>query len=94
MRLNEVLGKEGRLYLKGFEKLSVGATVISDILELRDFHVYRIENGFDWTVATKVGLDLIMSAVGFVGPIGLAISGAYFVLDIATDSFGGYGRMY
>ncbi|MBO7445759.1 MAG: hypothetical protein J6T86_05055 [Bacteroidales bacterium] len=55
---------------------------------------YLKQYGYDWNVTAKVGLDLIMSAVGFVGPVGLAISSTYFVVDLATDSFGGFGKMY
>ncbi len=37
---------------------------------------------------------MIMTVAGFLGPVGLAVSTAYFVLDVATDSFGGFGKMY
>jgi len=34
-----------------------------------------------------------MTGVGFLGPIGFGISVTYFVLDTATDGFGGYGKI-
>lgn len=93
-RYVQTLGKEGRLYLKGFKNLGVGMAFLSGAMEVGNYYLYRKENSFDWKVATKVGFDLIMSAVGFFGPVGLAISSAYFVLDVATDGFGGFGKMY
>ena len=55
---------------------------------------YLKQYGYDWNVTAKVGLDLIMTGVGFLGLIGLAISSTYFILDISTDGFGGFGKMY
>ena len=55
--------------------------------------VYLYNGGNDNRVWIKTGLDVTMTVVGFCGPIGLGISTAYFVLDTATDGFGGYGKI-
>ena len=39
------------------------------------------------------GLDVAMGLVGLCGPIGFGISMAYFVTDLTTDSFNGWGKI-
>ena len=80
LRYNEILGG--------------AAAVSSAVLDITNYCRYTTNNGFDWAVTTKFGMDMIMTVAGFLGPVGLAVSTAYFVLDVATDSFGGFGKMY
>lgn len=68
---------------------------VSASLEITNYVLYTSHNGFDWRVSTKVGMDVAMTALGvFGGPLGFAISTSYFILDVSTDSFGGFGKMY
>lgn len=34
-----------------------------------------------------------MTVVRFLGPVGFGISATYFLLDTATDGFGGFGKI-
>ena len=88
------LGKTGARYLKTFERIGVGVAVASAVMETIDYRSYYKQYGFDWSVTTKFGLDMIMTGIGFFGPVGLTISSAYFILDVTTDGFGGFGNMY
>lgn len=63
-------------------------------MEIANYGIYTITNGFDWIVTTKFGMDLIMTGIGFLGPVGLLVSTSYFILDVTTDGFGGFGKMY
>lgn len=90
----QTLGEEGTKYWKISRNLGIGLAALSAGVEGANYITYLKQYGYDWNVTAKVGLDLIMSAVGFFGPVGLAISSAYFVLDVATDGFGGFGKMY
>ena len=94
LRYNEVLGGLGVKYLRGSEILGGAAAVSSAVLDITNYCRYTTNNGFDWAVTTKFGMDMIMTVAGFLGPVGLAVSTAYFVLDVSTDSFGGFGKMY
>ena len=94
LRYNEVLGGLGVKYLRGSRFLGVATAGTSAFFEYTNYRNYTSNNGFDWAVTTKFGIDMIMTVVSFCGPVGLAISSTYFVLDLATDSFGGFGKMY
>ena len=93
-RYNQTLGKTGVKYLKGYKGLGIGVAVLSAGMEAINYHSYYQQNGFDWKVTTKFGLDMIMTGVGFLGPVGLTVSSIYFILDVTTDGFGGFGNMY
>jgi len=94
-RYNQTLGKEGTKYLKGYEKFGKGLAAASATLETINFVSFSVNNGFHWDVGAKYGLDMTMTLIGtFGGPIGFIISTAYFILDISTDGFGGFGKMY
>jgi len=95
LRKVRTLGKTGARYLKTFEGIGVGIAVGAAVLETTNYVLFTSHNGFDWRVSTKVGMDIAMTALGvFGGPIGFAISTSYFILDVSTDSFGGFGKMY
>ena len=93
-RKSRTLGKTGAKYLKTFDRIGAGVAVASAVMETIDYRSYYKQYGFDWSVTTKFGLDMIMTGLGFLGPVGLTISSAYFILDVTTDGFGGFGNMY
>ena len=38
---------------------------------------------------------MTMTLIGtFGGPVGFIVSTTYFILDVSTDGFGGFGKMY
>ena len=93
-RKSRTLGKTGAKYLKTFERIGVGVAVASAVMETIDYRSYYKQYGFDWAVTTKFSLDMIMTGVAFLGPVGLTVSSVYFILDVTTDGFGGFGNMY
>lgn len=54
---------------------------------------YYNEGGRDWEVYAKSGLDIVMTGAAFFGPIGFTISGVYFITDLTTDGFWGWGSI-
>ncbi|MDD6184410.1 MAG: RHS repeat-associated core domain-containing protein [Bacteroidales bacterium] len=94
-RKSRTLGKTGAKYLKTFEKIGRSVAIVSWGLETYNYVSYSMLNGLQWDVSLKYGLDVAMLIAGTIGgPVGLAISTSYFVLDLATDGFGGFGKMY
>lgn len=91
-RYSRVLGNEGKAVLKG---LKVGGNImagVSTAYSVVDVGSYYYNGGTDWQVGAKAGLDIIMTGVGFLGPIGFVVSSTYFILDASTNSFGGFGE--
>lgn len=94
-RKSRTLGKTGARYLNHFEKLGRRVAIVSGGLETYNYVSYSMLNGLQWDVSLKYGLDMALLIAGTIGgPVGLAISTSYFVLDLATDGFGGFGKMY
>ncbi len=92
-RSTNTLGKTGVGYLKfakGLGVVGAGATVTYSVANAG---TYYYNGGTDWKVGAKATLDVVMTGVGFLGPIGFAISASYFLIDAATDSFGGFGKI-
>ena len=90
---NQSIGKSGKI-LKGVSKWAGnGTAVISMIGESVNYYNYTTTYGFDWKVAAKFGIDMIMTGVGFLGPVGFTVSSMYFILDVSTGGFGGFGEM-
>ena len=89
-RYNQTLGKTGVKYLKGSKFVGGLASGASVALEIMDYSTYTINNGFDWSTTLKFGLDLSMTIVSFLGPVGFTISTTYFLLDATTNGFGGF----
>ena len=56
-----------------------------------DASSYYLNGGTDWKVGVKAGLNIFMTGVVFLGPIGSLTSSAYFILDASTNGFGGFG---
>ena len=94
IRIEKTLGRVGSKYLKMSKMLGGAASVTSTVIEITNYGIYTTTNGFDWMVTTKFGMDLIMTGIGFLGPVGLIVSTSYFILDVTTDGFGGFGKMY
>ena len=44
-------------------------------------------------VYAKGCLDVAMGVISFCGPIGFGISMVYFITDLATDGFWGWGKI-
>ena len=94
-RYNKALGKAGLKYLRGYEKLGKGISAVSATMETVNFISYSVNNGLYWDVAAKYSLDMTMTLIGtFGGPVGFVVSTTYFILDVSTDGFGGFGKMY
>lgn len=82
-------------YVNTFKVLGKGLGVASAGISVYGGLKYYADGGQDVEVGIKAGLDTTMALIGaFGGPIGFGISGAYFILDYATDGFGGYGAYY
>ena len=81
-----VLMRASKLAGKACFALSAG----TEVLQLID---YGINGGKDFNVYAKGLVDIAMGAVGFLGPIGLGISIAYFVVDLSTDGLNGWGKI-
>lgn len=93
-RTINTLGKEGAQLLKVLKVAGNVATIATTGYTAYTTYDYYINNGGnDWRVGAKAGLDLVMTGVGFLGPIGFSISATYFVVDAATGGFGGFGAI-
>ena len=89
-RYNQTLGKTGAMYLKGSKIVGGAASVTSATLEILDYVTSTIDNGFNWWNTMKFAMDMSMTIVGFIGPVGFTISATYFILDATTNGFGGF----
>ena len=88
-------GKAGAKYLKFVKRAgTVGFVVNVGISGYGSYDYYYNQNGTDWQVGAKSTLDIAMGVASFAWPIGTAISGAYFILDVSTGGFGGWGNPY
>ena len=92
-RVVNTLGKEGAGYLKFSKGLGIVGFAASASITTWQVGSYYANGGDDLNVLAKGGLDIIMSAVAFCGPIGFGISMAYFITDLATGGFGGWGEI-
>ncbi len=90
-RYNHTLGKTGVNYLKYSKALGTAGAVLSTSYSVSNMVNYYNNGGQGSDVMVKTGLDVAMTIVGFMGPIGFTISATYFILDAATDGFGGFG---
>jgi RHS repeat-associated protein len=90
-RYNHTLGKTGANYLKYSKGLGAAGAVLSTGYSVGNMVNYYNNGGQGSDVMIKTGLDVAMTIVGFMGPVGFGISATYFILDAATDGFGGFG---
>ncbi|NQX37352.1 RHS repeat-associated core domain-containing protein [Pedobacter steynii] len=92
-RITNTLGKTGTKILRVTKGLGgVAAIAVVGITGVRA-GTYYLNGGEDKAVAVKAVLDIVMTGVGFLGPIGFGVSATYFILDTATGGFGGYGAI-
>ena len=83
------LTKEGNVLMKTTKALGVVGAGISSYVSLYNMVYYYSNGGTGNEVWMKTSLDVGMIALGvFGGPIGLAVSIGYLVLDLSTDGFG------
>lgn len=88
------LGKGGAKYLKAVKGLGTLATAVSSTYTAYStFDYYINQGGGDWRVGTKAGIDLVMTGIGFLGPVGFGVSATYFILNSTTSEFGGFGAI-
>lgn len=92
-RYNQTLGKTGVKYLKIASKTNTVAGVASVSTSFYNGYAYYKNGGKDWQVYTKIGVDILMTGIGFIGPVGFAISSTYFIIDVSTSGFGGFGKI-
>jgi hypothetical protein len=92
-RTTNTLGKTGATYLKYAKGLGYVGAGLTTAYTVGNTYNYFNNGGTDWRVYGKAGLDVIMTGVGFLGPIGFGISATYFILDNATGNFGGFGQI-
>ncbi|WP_041758403.1 hypothetical protein [Psychroflexus torquis] len=76
-------------YVKGLGVVGAG---ISTTYSVANAGNYYYNGGTDWQVGTKASLDIIMTGVGFLGPIGLGVSATYFIID-ASGGFRDFGKI-
>ncbi len=86
------LGKTGAQYLKYAKGLGYVGAGLSTTYTVANAGTYYYNGGTDWQVGTKATLDVIMTGVGFLGPIGFGISATYFIVD-AAGGFGDFGEI-
>lgn len=92
-RTTNTLGKTGASYLKYAKGLGYVGAGLTTAYSVTSAYNYYNNGGSDWSVYTKSGIDVIMTGVGFLGPIGFGISATYFILDATTGGFGGFGQI-
>ncbi|MBQ0128217.1 MAG: hypothetical protein KBT57_00110 [bacterium] len=92
-RYVNTLGKTGTRYLNVCKGLGAAAAVTSMALTDANAISYYVNGGKGAGVAIKAVMDTAMGIVGFLGPVGFAISSVYFITDLATDGFGGWGNV-
>ncbi|MDP3473432.1 MAG: RHS repeat-associated core domain-containing protein, partial [Algoriphagus sp.] len=90
-RANNTLGKTGISYLKYAKGLGVISAGVSTTYSISNAGMYYYNGGSDWQVGVKSSLDVIMTGASFFGPVGFGISASYFILDVSTGGFGGFG---
>ncbi len=91
--MNNALGKTGTKILGVTKGLGAAAAVGVTGITVARAGMYYYDGGGDASVGIKAGLDVVMTGVGFLGPVGFGVSATYFILDSATGGFGGYGAI-
>ena len=92
-RIVNTLGKEGATYLKVSKGLGFATASISIGISALQIVDYVEQGGRDVNVFAKSAIDAAMVLAGFCGPIGFGISMVYFITDLATDGFWGWGKI-
>ena len=89
----EALTKVGNGTMKVVRGMGVAGAFVSVGSTAYQTFNYRLEGGRDPNVFVKSTLDAVMVGVGFLGPIGFGISTVYFIVDLSTDGFYGWGAI-
>ncbi|MES2063591.1 MAG: DUF6443 domain-containing protein [Bacteroidota bacterium] len=92
-RFNNILGKRGNQILNISKSVGKVAAVASVSITATRAAMYYFNGGKGSAVGIKAAADIIMTGVGFLGPVGFAVSSVYFLADALTDGFGGYGKI-
>jgi len=87
------LTKEGLALSRMAKGLGILGAGVSSGITIYHMIDYKANGGSDNSVYVKGSLDLIMTGVSFLGPVGFGIGITYFILDIGTDGFGGWGKI-
>ncbi len=87
------LSKGGTAVMNAHKFGGSACVALSAGIEAFQLFDYRMNGGRDINVYAKSSLDIVMGLVGLWGPIGFGISLAYFVTDLATDGFNGWGQI-
>jgi len=91
--VTEILGSDvGKLYSVG-SKVCTALSVLSTTRSTINTLSYYNNGGNDWRVGCKYFIDTTFSVLGFFGPVGAALSIGYFVIDVSTNGFGGFGKI-
>ncbi|MBC7508370.1 MAG: RHS repeat-associated core domain-containing protein, partial [Ferruginibacter sp.] len=86
------LGSTGVKYLKGVKAIGAAGAIVAAGISMYRAGNYYANGGQKSSVGIKATIDVVMGAVGFLGPIGFAVSSIYFLTDAVTNGFGGYGK--
>jgi hypothetical protein len=86
-------GNAGARYVKYVKGLGYVGAGLTTTYTIGTTGVYYYNGGTDWQVGAKATLDVVMTGAAFFWPIGTAVSGAYFILDVSTGGFGGFGEI-
>ncbi len=84
------LSKTGANYVRAFKVAEGGTFGASTVISAGLATNYYMNGGTDYLVGIKSTIDIAMGVVRFLGPIGFGISATYFIIDAASDGFGGY----
>ena len=87
------LTKAGYVLSRMTKGLGIFGAGVSSGITIYQMIDYKAKGGSDNSVYVKGSLDLITTGVSFLGPVGFGIGITYFILDIGTDGFGGWGKI-
>ncbi|MFC1224442.1 hypothetical protein ACFE6N_11575 [Pedobacter sp. BG31] len=79
-RMTNALGKAGIKVLSATKVLGVTAAVVATGITATRAGMYYYNGGTDASVGIKAGIDIVMTGVGFLGPIGFGISATILFL--------------
>lgn len=71
-----------------FGWMGVGVYGSGRVVEMIDYYQ---AGGQNWSVAIKTGLDVGMAIATMFPPYGTAVGVTYFLVDLGTDGFNGWG---
>ena len=87
------ISREGLALSRTAKGLGIAGAGITVGISAYQMINYGKNGGTDYNVYVKGGLDIVMTGVSFIGPVGFGIGVTYFVLDLSTGGFGGWGQI-